>query len=122
MQNENNPINGWTEYGKLVLKELERLNAGQDKLKEDIDKKFTELNQKISEFKSTESDVQDLKDWKEKITEVWSPKQMQQSKDEVYKQKNQCLNPPSEDCKFSAPNGLSQTFHLLMSDRKHVGF
>ena len=35
-QNKNNNINGWTEYGKLVLKELERLNEGQDKLREDM--------------------------------------------------------------------------------------
>lgn len=86
--NENISRNGWSEYGRLVLKELERLNEGQEKLKEDIDRKFTELNQKISEFKSTEQDVKDLKEWREKVTEVWSVSQMKQSKDEVYEQKN----------------------------------
>ena len=38
---------GWSEYGRLVLKELERLNEGQDKLREDFDKKFNELNSRI---------------------------------------------------------------------------
>ena len=49
--NGNIAKNGWSEYGRLVLKELERLNEGQDKLKDEIDKKFQELNEKMSEFK-----------------------------------------------------------------------
>ena len=48
--NQNVSKNGWSEYGRLVLKELERLNDGQDKLKEEIDKKFQELNEKMTEF------------------------------------------------------------------------
>lgn len=79
---------GWSEYGRLVLKELERLNEGQDKLREDFDAKFSELNEKMTEFKSTENDVKALKEWRENVTEVWSPTQMKQSKDELYKQKN----------------------------------
>ena len=88
LENENLSKNGWSEYGRLVLKELERLNAGQDDLKKDLDTKFNELNQKMTEFKTTEKDVEDLKAWKEKVTEVWSTTQMKQSKDEVYNQKN----------------------------------
>jgi prefoldin subunit 5 len=61
-ENDNISNNGWAEYGRLVLKELERLNEGQDKLREDFDKKFAELNEKMTEFKSTEKDVQDLKE------------------------------------------------------------
>jgi hypothetical protein len=87
-ENENISKNGWSEYGRLVLKELERLNEGQDKLRQDFDKKFAELNEKMTEFKGTEKDVDELKRWKEKVTEVWSPTQMRQSKDEVYDQKN----------------------------------
>ena len=60
--NENIAKNGWSEYGRLVLKELERLNDGQDKLKEEIDKKFQELNEKMTEFKNTEKDVDELRD------------------------------------------------------------
>jgi len=87
--NQNVSKNGWSEYGRLVLKELERLNDGQDKLKEEIDKKFQELNEKMTEFKNTEKEVDELKEWKEKVTEVWSATQMKSVKDEVYKQKNQ---------------------------------
>lgn len=87
--NENIAKNGWSEYGRLVLKELERLNDGQDSLKRDLDLKFLELNTKMSDFRKTEKDVEDLKAWREKVTEVWSTSQMQQAKDELYKQKGQ---------------------------------
>lgn len=91
--NENISKNGWSEYGRLVLKELERLNEGQDKLRQDFDKQFRELNEKITtsttSFKNTEQDVKDLKEWKEKVIEVWSTTQMKQSKDEIYTQKGQ---------------------------------
>jgi hypothetical protein len=109
--NENIAKNGWSEYGRLVLAELQRLNQGQDDMKKDLDAKFIELNNKISEFNSVEiavSDLQewrkeltskiadfntveknvtDLQEWKEKVIEVWSSTQMKQSKDEIYKQK-----------------------------------
>ena len=89
LDNENISKNGWSEYGRLVLKELERLNENQEKLREDFDKKFNELNERMSAFKNTEKDVEDLKKWKDNVVEVWSVTQMQQSKDELYKQKNQ---------------------------------
>jgi chromosome segregation ATPase len=77
------------EYGRLVLKELERLNEGQNEMRRDFDRQFKELNEKMSDFKTTEKDVEDLKEWREKVTETWSTTQMQQSKNEIYKQKNQ---------------------------------
>ena len=88
MVNENISKNGWSEYGRLVLKELERLNEGQDKMREDMDSRFHQLNQKMTEFKSIEQDVKELKEWREKVVEVWSVTQMKQSKDEIYEQKN----------------------------------
>jgi chromosome segregation ATPase len=87
-ENDNISKNGWSEYGRLVLKELERLNEGQEKLRTDFERQFKELNEKMTEFKGTEQEVKELKDWREKVTEVWSPTQMKQSKDEVYEQKN----------------------------------
>jgi uncharacterized protein YecA (UPF0149 family) len=90
-ENDNISRNGWTEYGKLVLNELKRLNDGQDQLKSDIDKQFKEIHESLSQFKSTEKDVYDLKEWKEKVNEVWSVTQMKESKDEIYIQKNRWL-------------------------------
>ena len=80
--------NGWSEYGRLVLKELERLNDGQDKLSAHFESQFKELNEKMTEFKSTEKDVDELREWRGQVTEVWSPTQMRESKKELYGQKN----------------------------------
>jgi hypothetical protein len=79
---------GWSEYGRLVLKELERLNEGQEQLRKELEDKFGELNTKITDFKNTESAVEELKRWREKVQEVWSVSQMKQGKDEIYEQKN----------------------------------
>ena len=86
--NDNVAKNGWSEYGRLVLAELQRLNQGQADMKSDIDNKFLELNNRISDFKSVEKELSEIKEWKEKVIDVWSASQMEQSKDEIYKQKN----------------------------------
>lgn len=77
----------WGDYSKLVLKELERLNESTERMRTDMDTRFAELNTKLTEFKTTESKVVSLGDWKEKINDVWSPSQMKEAKDEIYKQK-----------------------------------
>jgi hypothetical protein len=77
----------WGDYSKLVLKELERLNESTEKMRNDMDTRFSELNTKLSDFKSTEAKVVTLSEWKEKVNDVWSPTQMKEAKDEIYKQK-----------------------------------
>ena len=77
----------WAEYSKLVLKELDRLNGNYESLRENLDEKFKDINDKLSDVKNTEKSVQDIKLWQEKVTEIWSPSQMKEAKDEVYKQK-----------------------------------
>lgn len=79
---------GWNSYGKLVLKELNRLNEGQEKIRREMDERFKEINLTLADFKSTIKDVKELKDWRQKVTDVWSPPQMKESKDELYTQKN----------------------------------
>ncbi len=78
----------WSDYSKLVLKELERLNEGQEKLRLDLDTRFNEFNQKIGEVTSFKQTVNDHKVWADKVTDVWSPSQMKEAKDEIYKQKS----------------------------------
>jgi len=78
----------WGDYSKLVLKELERLNDNYDKMRSDMDTRFSELNQKLTEFKNTEGKVGSHATWIEKVNDVWSPSQMKEAKDEIYKQKN----------------------------------
>lgn len=78
----------WGDYSKLVLKELERLNDTYERLREDIDSRFKEMNSVLSDFKNTEKVVIDQKNWIEKVNDVWSPAQMKEAKDEIYRQKN----------------------------------
>lgn len=78
----------WGDYSKLVLKELERLNDNYEKMREDIDSRFKEMNKVLSDFKNTEKVVFDQKNWIEKVNDVWSPIQMKEAKDELYNQKN----------------------------------
>lgn len=78
---------GWGEYGKLVLKELERLNDNHEKMRNDFDNRFNEINLKLGEVKNIEKNVGTNSAWIEKVNEVWSPSQMKEAKDEIYKQK-----------------------------------
>ena len=44
----------WGEYGKLVLKELERLNDNHEKMRTDFDNRFNEITLKLGEVKTIE--------------------------------------------------------------------
>ena len=78
----------WGDYSKLVLKELERLNDNYERMRQDIDTRFQEMQNTLSDFKNTERLVSDHKGWIEKVNDVWSPQQMKEAKDEIYSQKN----------------------------------
>jgi len=71
--------NGWNEYSRLVLKELETLTDGITALREEI----SDLKQEIALLKSKEDKVSELKMWKEKIDEVASPTQLKALTDDV---------------------------------------
>tara|TARA_R110002126_G_scaffold135589_1_gene279892 strand:- start:111 stop:455 length:345 start_codon:yes stop_codon:yes gene_type:complete len=84
---EQNKQDDWSNYSMLVLAELKRLNDGQSKISTEMDDRFKEINNTLSDFKSTIKDVNDLKLWKKDVTEVWSSSQMKEGKDEIYTQK-----------------------------------
>ncbi len=65
--------NNWSEYSRLVLKELETLASSIQSLNTEIQ----ELKQEIARMREREDRVDDLKIWKEKIDEVASPSQLQ---------------------------------------------
>ena len=71
--------NGWAEYSRLVLKELETLASGIDSLKEEMQ----DLKQDIALMRDREDRVTELRQWKEKIDEVASPTQLQNLTNEV---------------------------------------
>jgi len=64
--------NGWSEYSRLVLKELETLATSIQALNAEIQ----ELKQEIARMREREDRVDELRAWKEKIDEVASPSQL----------------------------------------------
>ncbi len=71
--------NGWNEYSRLVLKELETLAEGIEGLRTEIQ----DVKQEIALQKIKEDKVSELRAWKERIDEVASPTQMKGLVDEV---------------------------------------
>ena len=64
--------NGWNEYSRLVLKELETLSDGIDSLNQEIQS----VKQEIAKMQVREDKVEEIKAWKEKIDEIASPTQL----------------------------------------------
>ena len=77
MSNDNQ--NGWNEYSRLVLKELETLSDGIEALKLEIQS----VKQELALLKQKEDRVDEIKVWKEKIDEVSSPTQLKNLVDDV---------------------------------------
>jgi len=71
--------NGWSEYSRLVLKELETLASSIQSLNAEIG----ELKQEIARMREREDRVDELRAWKDKIDEVASPSQLQVKFNEV---------------------------------------
>lgn len=71
--------NGWNEYSRLVLAELEKLNNNVSALSKDIDN----LKEDMTKIKSLKYSVDDLKEWRKDISEVASPTQLKELTDEV---------------------------------------
>ena len=64
--------NGWSEYSRLVLKELETLASSIQSLNAEIQ----DLKQEIARMREREDRVDELRAWKEKVDEVASPTQL----------------------------------------------
>ena len=71
--------NGWNEYSKLVLKELESLATKFDEVKGELNA----VQQELAMMRVREDKVDELKAWKEKIDEVASPTQLKELTSEV---------------------------------------
>jgi len=71
--------NGWNEYSRLVLAELEKLNKRVDSLTTEVN----EIKQEISKQEQVKYDLLDLKNWKHNVDEVSSPTQLKELQKEV---------------------------------------
>ena len=63
---------GWKEWSNHVLKELQRLNNGQDAIKGEMH----DIKTSLTKLSVLENQMHDIKDWKENMTEVVSPTQL----------------------------------------------
>jgi predicted nucleic acid-binding Zn-ribbon protein len=64
--------NGWNEYSRLVLKELETLSQGITNLNTEIQ----DIKREIALIKDREDKVEELREWKEKVNETITPTQL----------------------------------------------
>lgn len=74
-----NEQNGWNEYSRLVLQELERLSDNIEGLKGELQ----EVRQELVTLQAKEDKVEELRAWKEKIDDVASPTQLKELVNEV---------------------------------------
>ena len=74
-----NSENGWNEYSKLVLKELETLAEGIQNLNVELQ----EVRKDLLRLEVKESRIEDIKIWKDKVDEIFSPSQMKDIRDQV---------------------------------------
>ena len=70
----NSNEDGWGEYSRLVLKELEVLAAGIKELNDSMN----EMKREITEIRAREDKVQELVKWKERVDEVASASQLKE--------------------------------------------
>ena len=70
---------GWDQYSRLVLRELETLASGISALQGQIQ----ELKAEITELKAKEDKVHELVQWKGRIDEITSPTQLKDMQDAV---------------------------------------
>ena len=71
--------NGWNEYSRLVLKELESLADGIENVRGELQ----EVKQELAKMQVREDKVDEIKVWKEKIDDVVSPTHLKELVSEV---------------------------------------
>ena len=71
--------NGWGEYSRLVLKELETLASAIS----DLNSNIQDIQRQITELKVKEDRVLEIIGWKERVDEVASPTQLKSALDDI---------------------------------------
>tara|TARA_R110002050_G_scaffold79261_11_gene169394 strand:- start:1901 stop:2233 length:333 start_codon:yes stop_codon:yes gene_type:complete len=72
---------GWNEYSKLVISELERLNENDEKTLLIL----SEINMKFSRFEAVEKEMESVLKWKRYMEDVASPNTLKDLKSDVIK-------------------------------------
>jgi len=71
--------NGWNEYSRLVLAELEKINKKIEENTQDLNS----LRQDLIKLETIRDEVGEVKGWKKEVDEVLSPTQMKELSKEV---------------------------------------
>lgn len=79
MSDDNARQNGWNEYSKLVLKELETLADGIDGLRAELQT----VKQEIAKMQVREDKVEEIRQWQKSISEVTTPGQIRDAYREI---------------------------------------
>jgi hypothetical protein len=84
--------NSWNEYSRLVLKELETLAVGISNLNLEIQ----DVKREIALIKDREDKVDKLQEWKDRVSEIISPSQLDSMVKEIkdlkeYKSKSMAI-------------------------------
>jgi uncharacterized phage infection (PIP) family protein YhgE len=66
--------NGWNEYSKLVLKELQTLSDGIDNLSTEV----ADIKKDIVQIRASEDRISKLEKWKDKVDDVATPTQLKE--------------------------------------------
>jgi predicted nuclease with TOPRIM domain len=66
--------NGWNEYSRLVLKELESLSGSIESLRDELHN----VKQELAKMREREDKVDQLRAWKARVDDVVSPTQLKE--------------------------------------------
>ena len=96
----NSNQNGWNEYSKLVLKELETRGDGIESLKSEIQ----DVKQEMTKAQAREDRIEEVRSWKDRLDDVVSPTQLQQRIKDIEDLKVFKTPPPKSSSIFKIQN------------------
>jgi hypothetical protein len=74
---------GWSEYAKSILDKLKELHIDNKETKRSLE----ELKLAVEKLKINADEVDNLREWKKDVSEVWSARNMEEAQKEIYVQK-----------------------------------
>jgi septation ring formation regulator EzrA len=87
MASEKENKNGWNEYSRLVLAELENLNTKFQHLSEELTEARQDIIKNGTQIKRVQDEIKELKEWRKDVSEIVSPTQLKEVRRDVDKLK-----------------------------------
>jgi uncharacterized coiled-coil DUF342 family protein len=87
MASEKENKNGWNEYSRLVLAELENLNTKIQHLSEELTEARQDIIKNGTQIKRVQDEIKELKEWRKDVSEIVSPTQLKEVRRDVDKLK-----------------------------------